>query len=218
MRARNLASVLVLTFLPATALGHAILIDPPPRSAEIKTGPCNPDPGGATRTTYMAGQTIMVTFSETVDHVGYYHIDLALDGDTGFEQNILNPKIEDPADAVIPRMIEQAVTLPNVTCENCTLRVIQCMDPADPGLAACAANSYFSCANVRLIAADDAGPVPDGGIGPDGGAGAPDGGTGVDDGIGEAPGLGCAVGGRSLAWPALGLAGLALALLRRRRR
>jgi hypothetical protein len=205
--------------VPAVVHAHALLLDPPPRSDtdNNKTGPCDTTPVAAPpTTTYTAGSTITVTFGETIDHPGYYRLAFSPGGDMGFDANVIADMIPDDVNANSPalKMRTQQITLPATPCEGCTLQLIQCMNEGG------ACSNYYSCANIRLVAADgDAGPI-DGDAGPGGADAGPGGGSdagnGVDDGVGEPPGLGC-----SSSRGAGGLAGallvaLAIALSRRR--
>jgi hypothetical protein len=201
---RSLAFAAV-ALAPALAAGHTVMIDPQPRDldqSQIKAAPCGVNtPGVGVRSDYVAGSTITVQFNEYIEHPGYHRIAFSMDGVNGFDDNVLVPMIADvvmPDTNPLPYLVQ--VTLPNTPCDNCSIQMQSCMDGTMPPIAACAANSYYSCADIRLLAADgDGGAIipPDAGPGaPDGGAGGPDGGNAVDDGFGDAPGL-CALGGPS---------------------
>ncbi len=189
----------VLLLVPSVAGAHALLLDPPPRSAEDgnKTGPCDTTPIAApTRTAYAPGQTFTLEFMETIDHPGHFRVAFAPEGEVGFDQNILVDNIADKVGGNMNYQVQ--VTLPTTPCENCTLQLIQCMtDGGQP------CSNYYSCANIRIGAdVPDAGPGPGPGTAdaapgaPDAGVGSgADGGNPVDNGVGDPPGIGCSAAG-----------------------
>lgn len=155
-----------------------------------KTGPCGNDGSAAetgTVTAYMAGETITIRLRETIFHPGHYRVALAVNdrselpapppvtpGSTACgSTEIMDPPVFPVlADGVLPHTSplsgEQTieVTLPSdVTCENCTLQVIQWM--SNHG-APC---FYYHCADISIAEVvvdtdagvppgDDAGPTP----------------------------------------------------------
>lgn len=179
----------------ATAHAHIAMTSPTPRSAAQKEGPCGA--AGSTRSgnvaTFRPGETITVEWDETVGHPGHYRIAFDDNGNDSF-QNPNRPDDNFPqtlADQIPDRTGEghytQQVTLPNMSCTNCTLQLIQVMTTSVPY------NSfYFQCADIVLAGDGDG-----------------------DGGPAEAEG-GCATGSSS-GNLAAGLAVLALALRRRRR-
>jgi MYXO-CTERM domain-containing protein len=110
------------------------------------------DPNRSTKvSTYEAGSTITVRMEEYVNHSGRFRVAFDPDGAdlTDFNSNILM----DVADDKGTQVYEFQVTLPNMTCENCTLQVIQDMngntttpvkDPAPD-------STYYTCADIRLV-------------------------------------------------------------------
>jgi len=161
-----------------------------------KLAPCGGDYGLSTErvSTYRAGSTIMVEWQETVGHPGHFRISFAEDrarlidpavvtttGD-GVTGNSISAAIMDPPvppvllDGLFPREgvvnahegpFEVEVTLPEMTCEKCTLQVIQFMANHEPGF------FYHHCADVRLVATDAEIPpeLPDEIVGGQGGSG-----------------------------------------------
>lgn len=123
----------------------------PPRndSTGLKTGPCGDVPRTTTPSVYKPGQEIEVQWEETINHPGYFTISFSKDGDLDFDKTILVPKYEDtlndPLTNGATHTYSTKVTLPNETCENCTLQLIQVMteDPLNPKL-------YYSCSDIRL--------------------------------------------------------------------
>jgi uncharacterized protein (TIGR03382 family) len=194
MRTPALASILVASAaLAGPAAAHIAMTSPAPRTTDQKTGPCGA--AGSTRggspTTYEAGQTITVEWDETVDHPGHYRVAFDEDGN-----DFMNPSVSTDAfpstlvDQITDRTgghYTQEITLPDLTCDTCTLQLIQVMQINEPY------NSfYFQCADLVLTPA-----------------------SGGDDDGGTATG-GCSAGGSNAGGAfAFGLA-LALATRRRR--
>jgi len=138
-----------------------------------KSGPCGPAAGQGVETkavtTYTEGQEITVEWTETVNHEGHFRIALAKDRSELKDPKITgacqSAEISDPpqypvlADGLFAvktddgkRMFSQTVKLPaGMTCENCTLQVLQFMTPHP---APCL---YYHCANIKIVAADAAG-------------------------------------------------------------
>jgi hypothetical protein len=204
--------------------------------------------------TYTPGETIEVKIVETIPHPSYFRIAFDKDGNDGFLEpksikpidparacpfnaadkcgasdfnnspEVLMDNVDPHASASAGTPYTWQVTLPNVTCDNCTLQVIQVMqdtvhgaynpvkgDPAD--LPYYVADIYHQCIDIVLA----------GDLAPGGDAGAV-----TSGGTGGAPGSkdsgGCSVGGvgtsRTLAgWyaAALGLAWLRVRGARARR-
>jgi hypothetical protein len=191
----------LLRLVPALALGalalssspsahaHFTLTNPPSWIQEDaqgnpqKSGPCGGAVGGAgvtptnTVTTYTAGETIMVTWKETVGHPGHFRISLTegesrdslvtppvvtSNGDGVSGNSISTTTVPDgtgvvlldnlyPRENVAANMPQaepftQAVTLPNRTCEKCTLQVTQFMTQHAPGY------FYYHCADIKIVA------------------------------------------------------------------
>ena len=142
----------------APAQAHIAMSSPRPRSAAQKAGPCGA--AGSARsaniTTYQPGETITVTWTETVDHPGHFRIAFDDDGTDG----LLDPRqptdnypftlVDRIADKV-GGMYSQQVTLPTTPCANCTLQLMQVMQVNAPY------NSfYWQCADI-VIAGDGGG-------------------------------------------------------------
>ena len=177
--------------------------------------------------TFTPGETITVTWAETVNHTGWYRIAFQPDGEVfGIPPASNGPRGNgqpsnyptesqvglDPvngsivlADRIADGTLSQEITLPDMECTNCTLQLIQVMtDGATYGLG----SLYFNCSDITLSAnAPDAGPQPvtDAGVGGDAG----------NDGSNADVSGGCSTGtGSSGLVLGLGLIGL---LARRRR-
>lgn len=184
-----------------------------------KTGPCGQVTNGRTTrvATYAPGETITLRVREETPHDSYIRISLNLDGD----DFPLRPQASTPAETeevalaaeralggdTLLRVYREAndtpnfvheipVTLPDQTCENCTLQVIQFMFATGQAF-------YFQCADLVIAegggAAADAGPgsvdmglAGSGGTGP----GTPAAGSG---GTAGAPGAAAGAGGTAAA-------------------
>lgn len=166
----------------------------------LKSGPCGQTTNGrsANVNVFAPGETITVTWNEYIDHPAYYRIAFDDDGDDGFvmrSDGQTNQGADDPeaveaalnmdADilAIVPEVNDTTagtstdirsvdITFPNITCENCTLQLIQYMYN-NPG------QGYFQCADIALRAEPgegdegaDAGPGGAGGSANAGDAGA----------------------------------------------
>lgn len=177
-----------------SAHAHIQLMNPPSWVVEgnlgdpQKSGPCGDDGSAAVQKTGMvtqftAGQTIMVTWKETVGHAGHFRISLTKPGEDrsvlvdppvvttnndGVSGNSISamtvPNGTGPVlmDNLFPREtvagpatepFSQEITLPNEPCEKCTLQVIQFMAQHAPGY------FYHHCADIEIGAKDNAGAV-----------------------------------------------------------
>jgi len=139
-----------------------------------KPGPCGINARSTKYITeFKPGETITVTLNETVDHPSHYRIAFNPNGST-FE----DPANKDDKDGKKPFVLLDGivdesearqsvkVTLPNMTCDNCTLQLIQVMyDKTGNGFGN--DDIYYACADIVLKGA--AGDVAPG----DAGSGAP---------------------------------------------
>jgi hypothetical protein len=178
-----------LQLASSNAFAHIELQEPLNRYSDIKSGdnkscPCgsgttnrscrkpeelsDPNRSADRATTFAPGDTITVRFDEYVGHAGRYRIAFDPDGADldDFNENILLDE-PDPRGNVgnmgDGSMWEFQVTLPDVTCDNCTLQLIQVMDgnitdavlnPVDRG------GTYFQCADIVLADGAPAGGLP----------------------------------------------------------
>lgn len=225
--------------------------------------PCGTIPATPVVTQFTPGGDLQVSWYETVNHTGWFELRFAQNGpgdctltNTGSNTDPSSTATEDPIHRVCPTLLTapimdpndvgineadpktwkkytQTVKMPNVSCTDCILQLIQWMGSGTPTTY----TPYYSCARITTGApsgpADMAGAPPSssdmatagGGAVADMGAG---GGDVVDMAAGgqyESPGglPGCSMGGAgaasSGALPLLGLALLAAAdRLRRRAR
>jgi hypothetical protein len=150
--------ILVLASLLFSAEGHtharikANSVTPPRNnSAGLKSGPCGGIARTATPATLTAGDTIELEWEETVQHPGRYEFSISLANDQSFIQLLIVPDVQDNA-GDLPHQYKAFLTVPNITCEDCTLQMIQVMteNPASP-------RNYYSCADIRII---NGNPVP----------------------------------------------------------
>jgi hypothetical protein len=81
MRPLHLAPALLVLF-PAVASAHITMTFPSPRTAEQKLRHCGDNVPRANVSTFLPGQTITVTWLETINHTGWYRISFHPDGDT----------------------------------------------------------------------------------------------------------------------------------------
>jgi len=183
------ALALGVQLLSGSAFAHIELQSPMNRYSDIKSGdnkscPCgsgttnrscrkpeelsDPDRSADRATTFAPGDTITVHFDEYVGHSGRYRIAFDPDGADldDFNENILLDE-PDPAGGVgnigDDSIWEFQVTLPEMTCDNCTLQLIQVMDgnttdkvlnPVDRG------GTYFQCADIVLANGTPPGGIP----------------------------------------------------------
>lgn len=146
-------SILVVLLVGiGTAHAHIHLTYPPVRTTDQKTGPCGAagSQRGTNVTAFEPGETITVTFDETVDHPGHYRIAFDDDGDDVF-QNPNNPNDNFPFTLVEPIVdktggsYSQQVTLPTTPCTNCTLQLMQIMTVTVPY-----DSFYYQCADITI--------------------------------------------------------------------
>lgn len=166
MTKRRVLALSVLAGLlgASEAQAHIAMMSPTPRYSDLKYGPCGR--GGAMDvrtnkvTTFKPGETITVTWQETVPHPGHYRIAFDPDGQrftdpTSFTD--VAPRMyvlkDDIADKTGTQMYTDTVTLPNIECTNCTLQLLQVMtDKAPYGNGD---DLYYQCADIVLRADRD---------------------------------------------------------------
>ncbi|MDC0719749.1 SCE4755 family polysaccharide monooxygenase-like protein [Nannocystis bainbridge] len=144
---------------PSAALAHIRLIEPAPRHEQQKRGPCgagSEDGRGEVVSTFRPGQTITVRWQETVAHPGYFRIAFDEEGQDAFADPAEAGQSGDPAVVLVDliadkegtQTYEQAVTLPDVACERCTLQLVQVM--TDKGPYGDGNDLYYQCADLVL--------------------------------------------------------------------
>ncbi len=152
-------AALCCLFIAAPAAAHITLMNPAARNTQQKKGPCglaaDQDMKGAPVATYLGGETITVVWEETVNHPSHYRISLDLDGQDDFvdpaamdefysNDAVLLDEIPDKAGGIYEVQLE----LPDVSCETCTLQVIQVMydKPPFPD----GNDMYYQCADIII--------------------------------------------------------------------
>ncbi len=164
----NACLLAALLFSSQSLLAHARfsankLLKPRSDSDGLKTAPC----GNVAqlpldqRTQIVAGSKITVEWEETIEHPGWYRLAFSPDGSTGFDDNVLLDNIPDTTGAISRtnpstwHRYSAEIDVPTTPCENCTIQLIQVMteNPAMP-------RNYYSCADVRIIAADSTAEKP----------------------------------------------------------
>jgi MYXO-CTERM domain-containing protein len=191
------ACAAIVALFSSTAAAHIELVDPSPRYAlpGNKACPCgqgdssrqcdtpaseSTDPNRSTNvTTFEAGSTITVVADEYIDHDGRMRVAFDPDGAdlADFNDNILMD-VADPSESGLsmanPRVWEFQIQLPNMTCDNCTLQVIQAMhgDTENPVMDPAPLSTYYTCADIRLVPAGSLGAGEGGSSGSGGSANA----------------------------------------------
>jgi|GEM_PF-916992 len=147
------------------ASAHLRLTYPPPRYAEddLKDRPCGIPNGMRSRNVerLQAGQTIEITWEETVEHSGHFRIAFDADGDDDFvdpegyedfytNDAVMHDDIEDKDVYVEDPSYSFEITLPDIACDNCTLQVIQVMTDKKPYGPPLYDDIYYQCADLVL--------------------------------------------------------------------
>lgn len=155
-----------LTLTTTTADAHIALRSPLPRHVEQKVGPCGVGPDdarGAEVATFRGGETITVRWTETVDHPGHFRISFDDEGHddfgdpSGYDDFYANPAVlvDEIADkSGSQQTYEQAVTLPRMSCDACTLQLVQVMTDKPP-FEVGTNDLYYQCADIVLADGDD---------------------------------------------------------------
>ncbi|MEO8178100.1 MAG: SCE4755 family polysaccharide monooxygenase-like protein [Deltaproteobacteria bacterium] len=109
-------------------------------------------------TPFEAGSKITISLAEYIDHSGRFRVAFDPDGAdmTDFNANILLDVPDDATrrgSATTPPYTFE-ITLPMMTCENCTLQVIQDMNgnTTTPVRDPSGDSTYYTCADIRLVA------------------------------------------------------------------
>ena len=212
---------------PSLAAAHIQMTFPPPRTLDQKNRPCGGlnSVRGANVTVLAPGATIEVRWNETINHPGHYRISFDVDGQdfiipptangsTEGMLNVIEDLIADRATTPGNNAYTQMITLPNMTCENCTLQLIQLMTDKPPyTVDATSDDIYFQCADVALRAPGGPDAGTDAAVGPDAASNS-DGGVGASELTG---GCGCRTSHPQPAGIAVSLLTLGIVSRRRRR-
>jgi hypothetical protein len=177
----------LLAFAPS-ANAHIRLVSPAPRyeitgnDTGIKSCPCGlgssnrtcnlatdaSDPDGRSERVMRveAGSQLMLSFVEYIDHSGSFRVAFDPDGAdvADFNANILVPFVMDPSNAN-NMMWQIPVTVPNTTCDNCTIQLIQAMngDMTNPVADPTSISTYYACVDLEIVAPGTLGNPPDDG-------------------------------------------------------
>lgn len=144
----------------SVASGHARLLpggSTPGRSnsAGLKTGPCGEVAKGSPVATFNVGQKITVQWEETINHPGYFEFSISSNGDQSFQLLLTVPDNLNSTDD-LPHRYQAEIQLPaGLSCDNCTLQMIQQMteNPSNP-------RPYFSCSDITIKTKDGDTPTP----------------------------------------------------------
>ncbi|MEQ1565100.1 MAG: SCE4755 family polysaccharide monooxygenase-like protein [Myxococcota bacterium] len=151
--------------LVSVASAHILMDEPRPRTQALKIGPCGDAANlrSANVATFAPGETITIEWHETIDHPSHFRIAFDEDGTDDFvdpatpEEYYNTPAVlldqipDDPSGTY-----SATVTLPAVTCSNCTLQLVQLMydkPPYTPGTD----DLYYQCADLELVAPETGG-------------------------------------------------------------
>ncbi|MGB5367937.1 MAG: SCE4755 family polysaccharide monooxygenase-like protein, partial [Polyangiales bacterium] len=150
------------TLSPAEARAHLGLDVPASRYGPdtLKTGPCGVASGERTAnvTYYEPGETIEVRWDEYVDHPGHYRIAFDDDGDDDFVDPTTMMEVDSNDTVLLDGITDKGqgerdyvatVTLPELSCDNCTLQVIQVMYDKLPYTTP-GNDIYYQCADLVL--------------------------------------------------------------------
>jgi hypothetical protein len=200
MRHSVISAFLALAFASGHAAAHIRLdvpksryLNDPQQSTKQKQAPCGVmNDARATDTslitTYEPGEKLTVEWTETVNHPGHFRIAFSEKGQN-FPAATEEPMpvggailADDIADdnSKAGGKFTQEITLPNVTCDTCTLQLIQVM--TDSG------DFYFQCADLILKGDGAGGAGGSGGTGGGSGIVPPTGGKSTAGGGGKASG------------------------------
>ena len=132
--------------------------EPTTRGTALKIGPCGAavDERGTAINVFQPGETITVSWHETINHPSTYRISFDADGTDDFADPATPDDFYTNDAVLIDEIPDTAsgeysvqVTLPPVACENCTLQLIQLMldkPPYEPGTN----DLYYQCADSAL--------------------------------------------------------------------
>jgi len=164
----------VLT-LPATARAHIEITSHTTRHGpnSQKRGPCGVEasPRGDTVYSYRHGETVTLEWYEFVDHPGHYRVAFDDEGDDDFVDPATAEDRETNETVLLDGIPDEEnvhnysvdLELPDLTCENCTIQIVQVMTDKPPY--GDGNDLYYHCIDVRLVADGEPLPQPDEGCG-----------------------------------------------------
>lgn len=154
----SLAACLALTgAAPSVALAHTLLENPPPLTDDdgAKEPPCGCVFGGTpacpetyNTMTVTAGEPLVVSWVETINHPGSFTIKIvpsSVEEVTAGLLAVAPPIVEvEDTNETAGATISETITVPNIECEgSCTLQLVQNM--TDSG------DAYYTCASINIV-------------------------------------------------------------------
>lgn len=154
---RSGLSLLVLggLMVAGPARAHISLTAPTPRAnmaTNQKVGPCGNLPRSATPLQVQAGAQLQVTWTETINHAGWYRLSLRPNDTVDFATVIVKDRIPDVNGQ---RNYSDTITLPTVPGDLYTLQLVQVMTDELDGTTLSGYGEYFACADLVITAAGD---------------------------------------------------------------
>ncbi|MCB9026571.1 MAG: lytic polysaccharide monooxygenase [Bdellovibrionaceae bacterium] len=96
-----------------------------------------------TRTALKSGQELTIQWEETIDHPGHFEIWFSMENDDNWA--LLKTIIDDQSGRNnASHFFTNSISVPDVTCDNCTLQIRQIMTDRNPP------TLYYSCADVQI--------------------------------------------------------------------
>ncbi|HVK68683.1 MAG TPA: SCE4755 family polysaccharide monooxygenase-like protein [Polyangium sp.] len=166
-RASALLAFAAVLFAGSSAFAHAVLMNPQPLTNDdnAKSGPCGcyfgagpEDPAedssasacpasGYKVTDLVVGQTVQVTWKETVNHNGKFRVAISTKSiDTVKRADLDASVFYEGADANSQSggLVSTTITVPDTPCENCVVQLRQYMEGASKPY-------YYSCAAINIV-------------------------------------------------------------------
>src|SRR4051794_28660357 len=179
MKCRSLLLAFAVCLFATGAEAHVTLMFPK-RTAVNDRDQKGAAPCGMTRPknpqTFKPGETIMVTWRETISHEGHFRIafgestakfpDPVTRKDTSTALPIFVDGIDEKTKPGAAMNHSFKLTFPNQPCTACTLQLLQIMVVDPPYDAKADADVYYQCADI-VLAGDPVGGTPDAGAGAD---------------------------------------------------
>ncbi|RYZ69887.1 MAG: hypothetical protein EOP05_14155 [Proteobacteria bacterium] len=155
----KLTFMLMIFLAPVITHAHARLrasvgVQPRSTNTSMKSGPCGTISKFANSPVLNAGQKLVVSWEETVQHPGRFEFRFSTDNDVTWSAPVTVQDTQDDPNT-IPHQYSVELTLPDVTCTQCTLQMIQVMTerPQNP-------SNYYSCADFQLMGSGAPSPTP----------------------------------------------------------
>jgi len=149
---KKIQTIILLLFVGITSIqiqSHARLADDsdiPPRGINMKDYPCGENQRGKSPKVLTAGTKVKIRWIETVDHTGRYWIEFSKANDKDWIR--IKTIVDDQNNpATLPHSYEATITVPNVNCDSCTIRLVQEMIDSH----ADAPTYYYSCGDIKII-------------------------------------------------------------------